>query len=113
MAALVPLPRGLPGYTKLYGDLGPADSEVDGVVDECIKCGLRLVPCRLTALESLQHLRHGPLGSRLLGSGNIHRLVLCLVGPRRLSGSLTRRALWLRHVIKHAALPRSAQPSAP
>jgi len=52
MAALVPLPRGLPGYTKLCSDLGPADSEVDGVVDECIKCGLRL------QLDSDRHQDH-------------------------------------------------------
>ena len=58
VAALVPLPRGLSGDTKLCGHLGPADSEVNGAVNECIKCGLRIVPCRLTALERRQHLRH-------------------------------------------------------
>ena len=34
MAALVALPRGLPGDTKLCGDLGPAEAQVRGAVDE-------------------------------------------------------------------------------
>jgi len=97
MAALVPLPRGLSGDAKLCGDLGPADAEVDGVVDECIELCFRLVPRRSAALEPLQHLCHRPLGTRLRRLGRIRRLVLRLDDPRRPPDSVTRPAPWLRH----------------
>jgi integrase len=101
VAALVPLPRGLPSDTELRSDLWPADAEVDGAVDECVKICLRLVFRRSTALESLQHLCHRPIGSRLHRQGRI-RLVLRPDDPRRPPGSLTPPAPWLRHAIKDA-----------
>ena len=54
MATLIPLASCLPRYTKLRGNFGPADPEVDCVIDKRIKLRICVIPRTPGTLESLQ-----------------------------------------------------------
>jgi hypothetical protein len=58
--ALITLARCLPGDAELRGNLWPANSEVDGLVDERINFRLRSVSQSLGVTEPLQDHRHWP-----------------------------------------------------
>lgn len=62
MAAVVALPRCLPGDAELGGNLGPSDTEVDCAVDDGVQLCLSRVSCRSGASELLDDLSPGRLG---------------------------------------------------
>jgi hypothetical protein len=73
VAALAPLACCLSAYTKLRGDLGPADPEVNCTVDESIEFRLGCIPRRTRAPKPLQDLSPGSRGRALLRNRRIHR----------------------------------------
>lgn len=102
VAALVVLPRRLPGDPEPGGDLWPPDALIDGIVDQRREFRFCLVPHVPGVFDVLKHL-----GCRQVGDPfrRACRFGWRLLPPPRLHvlGSGTRPALRLAHGIQHAA----------